>query len=130
MTIRWENGKLRAVRALDNEKTGAVLKEARKEKELTRKELAETLYITDRVISKWERGLRYPWSRRRGSAGSWNCPRRECEARSRNKKGTGRGPVPFCVCLQVEYSFLDLLGPAQLGSIYLPLNERSEFSGS
>ena len=37
-----------------------MLKELRKEKQLTQKELGEKLNITDKAISKWERGLSFP----------------------------------------------------------------------
>ena len=45
---------------MDNVKTGAFIKELRKEKCLTQKELADFLYITDKAVSKWERGLCAP----------------------------------------------------------------------
>lgn len=45
---------------MDNEKTGAFIKELRKEKSMTQRELAELLHITDRAVSKWERGLCAP----------------------------------------------------------------------
>ena len=45
---------------MDNIKTGALIKELRKEKNMTQKELAERLHITDRAVSKWERGLCAP----------------------------------------------------------------------
>lgn len=45
---------------MDNEKIGAFIKELRKEQGLTQKELAEALSITDRAVSKWERGLNAP----------------------------------------------------------------------
>ena len=41
-------------------KMGEFIKKKRKEKGLTQKELAEQLFITDRAISKWERGLSCP----------------------------------------------------------------------
>lgn len=41
-------------------KVGEFIKEKRKEKNLTQKELAEKLSITDRAISKWERGICCP----------------------------------------------------------------------
>ena len=44
----------------DKEKTGALLARLRKEKGLTQKELAERLYVTDKAVSKWERGLSMP----------------------------------------------------------------------
>lgn len=36
--------------------TGKKIAELRKKKGLTQKELAERLYVTDKAISKWERG--------------------------------------------------------------------------
>ena len=45
---------------MDNKKFGYFLKELRKEKQLTQKELGEKLNITDKAISKWERGLSFP----------------------------------------------------------------------
>lgn len=41
---------------MDNKKFGNLIKELRKEKQLTQKELDEKLNITDKAISKWERG--------------------------------------------------------------------------
>ncbi len=41
---------------MDNTKTGLLIKELRKGKGMTQKELAEMLHITDRAVSKWERG--------------------------------------------------------------------------
>lgn len=45
---------------MDNTKTGALIKEVRKEKGMTQKELADLLHITDKAVSKWERGLCAP----------------------------------------------------------------------
>ena len=45
---------------MDNSKTGALIRARRKELNLTQKELAERLHITDRAVSKWERGLCAP----------------------------------------------------------------------
>lgn len=45
---------------MDNTKTGAFIKALRTEKGLTQRELAEQLHITDRAVSKWERGLNAP----------------------------------------------------------------------
>lgn len=42
---------------MDNGKTGAFIKLLRKEKGMTQKDLAERLHITDRAVSKWERGV-------------------------------------------------------------------------
>lgn len=41
-------------------KMGAFIRELRKEKEMTQKDLADRLGITDRAVSKWERGLNAP----------------------------------------------------------------------
>jgi len=45
---------------MDNTKIGAFIKNLRKDKNLTQKELADKLGITDRAISKWERGMGCP----------------------------------------------------------------------
>ena len=45
---------------MDREKTGALIAAARKERGLTQKELAERLHISDRAVSKWERGAGFP----------------------------------------------------------------------
>ena len=45
---------------MDNEKFGNFIKDLRKEKGLTQKGLGEKLNITDKAISKWERGLSFP----------------------------------------------------------------------
>lgn len=42
---------------LDKEKFGQFVAELRKEKGYTQKELAERLYLSDKAISKWERGV-------------------------------------------------------------------------
>lgn len=41
-------------------KIGEFIASLRKEKNLTQEQLAEKLYITDRAVSKWERGLSLP----------------------------------------------------------------------
>ena len=46
--------------SMDNIKTGNFIAEKRKEKKLTQKALAEKIGVTDKAISKWERGLSYP----------------------------------------------------------------------
>lgn len=45
---------------IDNEKFGVFLARLRKEKGMTQKELAEKLYVSDKAVSKWERGLSLP----------------------------------------------------------------------
>lgn len=45
---------------MDPNKTGRMISERRKTLNMTQKELAKKLYITDKAISKWERGLSFP----------------------------------------------------------------------
>jgi len=45
---------------MNNQNIGDFIKELRKEKGLTQKALADKLNITDRAVSKWERGLSCP----------------------------------------------------------------------
>lgn len=45
---------------MNAEKTGALIAQMRREKNMTQKELAELLHVTDRAVSKWERGLSFP----------------------------------------------------------------------
>ena len=45
---------------IDKEKFGAFVAQLRKEKGLMQKELAEKLYVSDKAVSKWERGLSIP----------------------------------------------------------------------
>ena len=45
---------------MNKERLGAFITERRKEHNMTQKELAEKLHITDKAVSKWERGLSYP----------------------------------------------------------------------
>ena len=45
---------------MDNQKTGALIRERRKQKQLTQQQLAQRLHVTDRAVSKWERGLCAP----------------------------------------------------------------------
>ncbi len=42
------------------EKTGELIRTLRKEKGLTQKQLADALHLSDRTVSKWERGLGFP----------------------------------------------------------------------
>lgn len=41
-------------------KIGKFIANCRKEKKITQEQLAEKLYVTDRAVSKWERGLSLP----------------------------------------------------------------------
>lgn len=45
---------------ISNEKFGLLVTELRKEKNLTQKELAEQLFVSDKTVSKWERGISMP----------------------------------------------------------------------
>lgn len=45
---------------MDNQKIGDLIKQIRKEKNLTQKGLADILMVTDKAVSKWERGVGYP----------------------------------------------------------------------
>ena len=42
---------------IDNQKFGGFVAALRKEKGYTQKELAEKLFLSNKAISKWERGL-------------------------------------------------------------------------
>ena len=45
---------------LDKKEFGAFLAELRKQKKMTQKELAQQLFVSDKAVSKWERGLNMP----------------------------------------------------------------------
>lgn len=45
---------------MDNQKIGNFIAELRREKSMTQKELAEKMNVTDKAVSKWERGAGYP----------------------------------------------------------------------
>ena len=45
---------------MDAQKTGALIAQARHELNLTQKELASRLNVSDRAVSKWERGAGFP----------------------------------------------------------------------
>lgn len=45
---------------MDNNKIGKFITELRKKRGLTQSELGEKLYVTDKAVSKWERGLSLP----------------------------------------------------------------------
>ena len=45
---------------IDKEKFGSFVAQLRKEQGITQKELAQKVYISDKAVSKWERGLSMP----------------------------------------------------------------------
>ncbi len=45
---------------MDIQKTGALIAELRRQNHMTQKELAAKLNVTDKAVSKWERGIGYP----------------------------------------------------------------------
>ena len=45
---------------IDKEKFGTFLSQLRREKGMTQKDLAEKLFVSDKAVSKWERGLSLP----------------------------------------------------------------------
>lgn len=45
---------------MDNEKIGALIRRLRREQGLTQRGLAEQLGLSDKAVSKWERGLGCP----------------------------------------------------------------------
>ena len=45
---------------IDKERFGAFLAQLRRERGMTQKDLAERLYVSDKAVSKWERGLSLP----------------------------------------------------------------------
>lgn len=45
---------------MDNNKIGKFIASLRKEKNLTQQELGDKLFVTDKAVSKWERGLSLP----------------------------------------------------------------------
>ena len=45
---------------IDKEAFGTFLSQLRKEKGMTQKDLAERLFVSDKAVSKWERGLSLP----------------------------------------------------------------------
>ena len=48
------------VRNMDNSKVGSLIRKLRKEHGLTQLQLAEKLHISDKTVSKWERGMGCP----------------------------------------------------------------------
>lgn len=60
---------------MDQKAFGAFIAELRRAEKLTQRQVADKLNVTDRAVSKWERGLSYPdvrpyWSRWRMRWGS------------------------------------------------------------
>lgn len=45
---------------MDPRKTGNIIAEARRNNNMTQAELAEKLYVSDKAVSKWERGICFP----------------------------------------------------------------------
>ena len=45
---------------MDAQKTGKIIGIKRKSMKMTQGELAKKLHITDKAVSKWERGLSFP----------------------------------------------------------------------
>lgn len=45
---------------MDPMKTGMIISEARKKLNMTQKDLADKLFVSDKAVSKWERGLCFP----------------------------------------------------------------------
>ena len=45
---------------MGNNQVGKFIQQLRKKKNLTQKELADQLFVTDKAVSKWERGLSFP----------------------------------------------------------------------
>ena len=45
---------------MDAVKTGALIAQARKEKGITQRELAEKVYVSVQAVSKWEKGKNFP----------------------------------------------------------------------
>ena len=45
---------------MDAMKTGSFIAQKRKERNISQRELAKYLHITDKAISKWERGWSFP----------------------------------------------------------------------
>ena len=42
---------------MNKEQLGAFIAERRREEQMTQKDLAERLHVTDKAVSKWERGV-------------------------------------------------------------------------
>lgn len=48
------------VKMMNNQKMGELLLLLRKEQNMTQKEVADCLHVSDKTVSKWERGLGFP----------------------------------------------------------------------
>lgn len=55
---------------MDAVKTGRLIVQIRKEKEMTQKDLGERLHVSVQAVSKWERGLSHPLARPLSPAGA------------------------------------------------------------
>ena len=45
---------------MDAKKFGNFIAQARREQKLTQAQLAQRLHVTDKAVSRWERGLGFP----------------------------------------------------------------------
>lgn len=45
---------------MDAQKMGAFIAQCRKEKQMTQEQLAQRLQVTDKAVSRWERGVSFP----------------------------------------------------------------------
>lgn len=55
--VGWGQGGARDMYEIDKEKFGTFLSQLRREKGMTQKDLAEKLFVSDKAVSKWERGV-------------------------------------------------------------------------
>ena len=58
--LYWPYKKCMGGEVMDQKQIGSFVSELRKEKNMTQKDLAEKLGVTDRAISKWENGRGMP----------------------------------------------------------------------
>ena len=54
--VRYDRGMRKEVKMIQPEKTGTLIAALRHEHGLTQRQLAERLHISDKTVSKWERG--------------------------------------------------------------------------
>jgi len=52
---------MKGIIKMNTDKTAELISRRRKMKNLTQKELAMQLGVTDKAVSKWERGLNFPY---------------------------------------------------------------------